>query len=98
VTGGQRAALIAAAAAAALLAWAALVPGGRIRAVAGVDTSDPGQAGQPDLWLCPASEIPGGTLPGRHGLFRRHDGAAMRAALQSEGWAWFASPPADQGL
>lgn len=54
---------------------------------------DPAQAhlAQPD-------EIPGGTLRGRHGLFRRHDGHAMRAALTGGGWSWFLDPPSEASL
>lgn len=88
------------AAALAVIAWS----GGTFSAHAdiGAGQDEPGQDDDAAITaraarghLC--GDVPG-AITGRHPLYRRHDGHAMRRHLVGGGWAWFLNPPTQADL
>lgn len=94
MTRGQKTAAAAAIlAAAAAAVWGRQSGGFSLQAHLGADAG-------PDAGtrLAPGGCRDDGQLPLRHGLYRRHDGHAMRKQLVDGGWDWYLNPPGEASL
>lgn len=96
MTRGQKtAAAVALLAAAAAAVWGWQSGGFNLQAHLGADADTGPDAG---TRLAPGGCRDDGQLPLRHGLYRRHDGHAMRRQLVDGGWDWYLNPPGEASL